>query len=928
MRATVVVASLLVVFGMLLAFVPQLAFSGIPSLVALTLGAAVVAYAVCCRRARPGLPWVALAAAFAAQGALAVVESSDLAVFSLPWSLPYFVSLGLLALATWAFVAPATLRDTTSLIDTGIVALATALVLYEFLLRPVAAAAADSVFLWSYGATAFGAVVLDVFFAAALVWLWVSLSPADRTGRVLYVALVTMFASNLAWQLSSIGELPWVNVAAAALALHPVLALVAAGLLATAALDRSSQSTVSGFSPDAELSTWRLLVVAVLAAVVPVLALIPYALRDESLAAPALPVLFTVLLWLLLASRVVRLLRAFRLALAVNAAVQDTTVQLLTAADPSRIDPLGQLPAAGTSPRQLPGAVAETLHHPASTAAMTLQSVARLAADRVELQQRLVDVEAQARSRALLEHTADAIVVVDSEDKVVFATPSAAPLFASAARSADVSGLFGTDVWDEVCAAAQSGSPQRFEATLAGAPSRAVQVSVSWVPDEEVFVVTVHDVSELRALASRLQVQAVTDPLTGLLNRAGLRDAVTSLAPDRFTLVLFDLDDFKQVNDLFGHQAGDDLLVDLAGRLLRALPPQTPVARLGGDEFAAVLTVDAGEALQVADATLVSFAAPYRLPQGTLHPGASAGVAADAGDLDETLRRADVALYAAKAGKKGSAVLFDDEQAEQFTSVLETALLLRHDEVAEQLQVAYQPIVAAGADGAATVVGFEALARWQHPTLGPVAPEVFLPLALRANALQLVSQSVLVAALRQWVRWERAGRGDVFVTVNVPPDQVADEAYVSWVLQQLALEGVPASALVVEVLESQLAPSLERLRSGAARLRDAGVRLFLDDFGTGFSSLARLSELEVDGVKTAREFLQSPSGRDLLAPVAALVTAAGVSQLVVEGVESARDVAAVAALAGAFQQGFAFDAPLTPDETMKRLVAPLLPATL
>ncbi|HWG93758.1 MAG TPA: EAL domain-containing protein, partial [Mycobacteriales bacterium] len=417
---------------------------------------------------------------------------------------------------------------------------------------------------------------------------------------------------------------------------------------------------------------------------------------------------------------------------------------------------------------------------------------------------------------------------------------------------------------------------------------------------------------ERKRLESALAHQALHDPLTGLANRTLFRDRVEH-ALERVrrhgtsAAVLFcDLDHFKGVNDSLGHSAGDELLVTVAQRLRTALREGDTLARFGGDEFT-VLAEDLASPEQagvLAARVQEALALPVAVGGQVVHVGVSTGIvlARPADDPETLLRDADIALYAAKEAGRGRVAWFDDRLHAAVVRRVALESDLREAVREGTLSVAYQPVVDTSTGEAVLV---EALVRWHHPVLGPLPPSEFLGVAEQCGVLAALDRLVLARAVRDVARWRAAGRGWVPVSVNLSGRALADPGLVDDVLGVLAREGVPTSALVLEIVEDA---SVDVAAAGRlAALREAGVRLALDDFGAGPSSLQQFLTLSVDVLKLDGALLQAElgagdRGRTLLGLLARVGEDLGV-HVVAEGVETAAQLAVVQALGLRLGQG-------------------------
>jgi diguanylate cyclase (GGDEF)-like protein len=363
-------------------------------------------------------------------------------------------------------------------------------------------------------------------------------------------------------------------------------------------------------------------------------------------------------------------------------------------------------------------------------------------------------------------------------------------------------------------------------------------------------------------LARRRQEEALHDGLTGLPNRTlfGLRvKRVCSLkAPGdrpRAAIMLLDLDHFKEINDTLGHHVGDQLLTAVAERLTRSLRPGDTVARLGGDEFA-VLAVDLDgpqDALEVGQRVLDALAQPFTIDGVRLDVEGSLGISlhpqhGDHNDL--LLRTADIALYAAKV-ERSCVRMYDPSQDSHTLERLALATDLREGLDRGQLFLHYQPQIDTESG---SVIGFEALVRWQHPRLGVLMPDSFLPIVENTGLIGPLTMEVLDMALGAVALWRKAGH-DISVAVNLSVRHLTDLSLPQLIQDCLAKHAVPPGALVLEVTETLIMTDPGRAMGVLALLKDCGIGLAIDDFGTGYSSLAYLRRLHVNELKIDKSFV-------------------------------------------------------------------------
>jgi diguanylate cyclase (GGDEF)-like protein len=427
-----------------------------------------------------------------------------------------------------------------------------------------------------------------------------------------------------------------------------------------------------------------------------------------------------------------------------------------------------------------------------------------------------------------------------------------------------------------------------------------------------------------------LSQEASTDSLTGLANRAAfydqLRATLGSPRPVGDQALLFvDLDDFKDVNDTLGHAAGDELLRVVSARLVAAVRPVDVVARLGGDEFALLLeeVPDVAHALILAERIVVALDEAVQIGAQTVHVGASVGLAMrdDYSTIEGWVREADVAMYAAKARGKN--------RVERYNAMLDDAAVARQllkDEVAVaaergELVVEYQPVVDLQRG---TLIGLEALVRWQHPTQGLLPPSAFIELAEESGAILSVGAWVFETAARQLSSWQRRyGRPDLWMSINVSVRQIEEPGYADKVQAVLAAIGLEPASIVIEVTESVLADPMGGSAAALTELRTRGIRVALDDFGTGYSSIGYLRQLPVDFLKIDRSFVAGTSpgapGNSLLEAIVGMGQHLGL-EIIPEGIEQPTELAELRSIGCRIGQGFLMSRPVSPGQIEAFLV--------
>ncbi len=385
--------------------------------------------------------------------------------------------------------------------------------------------------------------------------------------------------------------------------------------------------------------------------------------------------------------------------------------------------------------------------------------------------------------------------------------------------------------------------------------------------------------------------------------------------------LLVDLDRFRDVNDTLGHDEGDRLLHGVGQRLRTALRNEDLLGRLGGDEFAVVIAgTDADGAQRAAQRLRAALRAPLRLADMPVPATASVGIAlapAHGSTVKDLLARAEEAMYEAKRECSGQRV-FDSGCQQSSRDRLRLRVELSSVFEDGQLELRYQP----KADlRTGQVTSVEALVRWRHPVDGVRPPDVFLPEMERAGLMPLLTERVLDLALGDHVRWRAAG-APLPVSVNVPASVIVKETFVDVVRDALARHGLPPATLTVEVTEDGLMTARERAQRVLAGLRSAGVRVSLDDYGTGFCSLAYLHELPADELKLDRSFLEdiehSASAAEIVRSTVGLAHALDLT-IVAEGVESAASWAALSGWGCDEAQGYFVSPPIESDRVLEWL---------
>jgi diguanylate cyclase (GGDEF)-like protein len=435
------------------------------------------------------------------------------------------------------------------------------------------------------------------------------------------------------------------------------------------------------------------------------------------------------------------------------------------------------------------------------------------------------------------------------------------------------------------------------------------------------------EIQEKERYSSELARLARQDALTGLYNRSSLTERLeTAIAeaaarntPGRatnFVAVLFiDLDKFKEVNDVRGHFAGDQVLRTVARRLSNRLGTSADLARWGGDEFVVVLRQlndpDGLDAMLLANTLCDGLAQPIDIEPEPVVIGATVGIAIypEHGKTQEDLiRAADVAMYEAKQDRAASRIrMFDQALADDLARRHRFAQSLGRAIAEDALSILFQPIVVVPGGHC---LAMEALLRWRHPELGLVPPSEFIPLAERSGDIVAIGRWVLIEACRIAVTWP--GEDPPAVSINVSTAQVTAGCLVDDVCEAMRRSGLPPRRLHIELTESLFAGNQERVGPTLQALREMGVRISLDDFGTGFSSLAYLQSLPVDTIKIDKKFVDDIEGesRSIVNAIVSISKALDF-ELIAEGVETERQMSTLISMGVASQQGYLLARPLT-----------------
>ena len=550
---------------------------------------------------------------------------------------------------------------------------------------------------------------------------------------------------------------------------------------------------------------------------------------------------------------------------------------------------------------------------------------------------RAVQAEAQGESeqrfRALVQRATDMITVLDEQGRLSWESPAVERILGWGAghRLGQTGGEF-------VHPEDQATASGAFEAVLADpAVSQSVEMRLvdsqgRWRWAESMFtnlldeptvrgiVINHRVVDERKVLEDELVHRAFHDSLTGLANRALLRGrvegsvGVAGPAGCRNSVLFIDLDDFKTVNDGFGHGIGDQLLIEVSDRLRGCVGQPNLTARLGGDEFAVLVEDPSGagdRASVVARRLMEALERPFDVAGHQLRVSASIGIAqfGERADADTVLMQADLAMYHAKASGKGQFAFFSEEMQEVVMHRLDVESWLRAALQTEEITVHYQPIISM-TDGRVDMV--EALVRWRHPTMGMLSPADFLDVAEETGLIVPLGKVVLREACRHIRRWRDEFDDTMMVSVNLSAAQLRDPSLPEVIHQAMTEAGIGPGALMVEVTEGALISDVAGARTLLESLWSLGVTIAIDDFGTGYSSLSHLQRFPVDVIKIDKSFVDSVCVGSEESMVVRSVLAIGAEfglQVVAEGIESEEQHVELQRLGCDFGQGYLYAMP-------------------
>ncbi|TNC96337.1 MAG: PAS/PAC sensor-containing diguanylate cyclase/phosphodiesterase [Gallionellaceae bacterium] len=445
---------------------------------------------------------------------------------------------------------------------------------------------------------------------------------------------------------------------------------------------------------------------------------------------------------------------------------------------------------------------------------------------------------------------------------------------------------------------------------------------------------TTQDITERKLAEDRIQYLANFDTLTGLPNRHQAEDHIKyalELAKRRnehLALVFLDLDRFKDINDTLGHSIGDALLIQLAKRLRSSLREEDTVSRLGGDEFIAMFPgVDASGVTQVVNKLLDVIAKPYQVEQYELNITASIGIALypeDGTDMESLSRNADTAMYRAKQEGQNGYRFFTAEMQVRSARKMQLANALRHALDRKQLQLVYQPQLSMHAG---SVIGAEALLRWQHPELGTISPAEFIPVAEDSGMIIQIGEWVLRQAVRQAKTWMEKGISPLIMAVNLSAIQFRQPGLPDMVSRIMNEEGLPPEYLELELTEGVAMHDPQSAITMINELHDRGIRMSVDDFGTGYSSLSYLKKFKVYKLKIDQSFVRDintdPEDKAIVGAIISMAKSLGL-KTIAEGVETEGQLAFLREQGCDEVQGYYYSKPL-PVEQFEAFVISRIP---
>lgn len=555
--------------------------------------------------------------------------------------------------------------------------------------------------------------------------------------------------------------------------------------------------------------------------------------------------------------------------------------------------------------------------------------------------------ESEQLVRGIMENVPDGMVTIDDNGRIESFNLAAERLFGF--KAAEVVGKNVSLLMPHAIAAFHDRYIQRYldtgRAGILGVGPREVRarckngsefpmelaVSEMTVGGRRLFIGSMRDVTQRKIMEERLKTISVRDPLTGLANRALLHEQLSQLVEqakrggEDLAVIFVDLDDFKVVNDSLGHGGGDSLLQEAANRLRKIMRQSDIVARLGGDEFVVVSCVKRSEdASNIAEKIISSIAKPVVLQGESIFMSVSIGISTwpnDAEDAEALIRHADMAMYQAKESGKNAYRFFTPDMNEAAKERLGLVRRLRLGIERDQFFLEYQPQIDVQTG---ETIAIEALVRWREPGLGVIPPAKFVPIAEETGLIGLLGEWVLNAACTDAKSWQSRLPKMPRVAVNISGQQFRRSNLIAMVDQVLEKSGLDPCLLELEITESVFLRNLTENVAVLKALRQRGVRISIDDFGTGFSSLSYLKSLPIDALKIDRSFIREiTTAKDSAAIVIAIISLAKSLDLdiVAEGVEEGAQLEFLRAEECPFAQGFLFARPMLAAEMLSALAS-------
>jgi diguanylate cyclase (GGDEF)-like protein/PAS domain S-box-containing protein len=553
----------------------------------------------------------------------------------------------------------------------------------------------------------------------------------------------------------------------------------------------------------------------------------------------------------------------------------------------------------------------------------------------LDLQEERLNVisESEARFKALVQNADGLIAVLENDSRVRYASPATQALLGQ-----DADSTTGKFFWSEVLNVADADAhkldhddkelPLELRIRRNDGEQRELEVRVQNHLDHphlQGIVVNAHDITERKTLEHQLRYQALHDPLTDLPNRRFFAQRLeTALAEtlNKVAVLFIDLEGIKLVNDSFGHDRGDLLLLEASRRIGHCLRSEDTLGRLGGDELVAVLpsVLDENSALEVSKRILKALTLPFTIESQDIFLNPSIGISLNTSQAtpNDLVRHAGIAMYQAKREVKGI-LFFESQMGEEAPERLRLESDMRRGLEKDEFTVYYQPKVDLKTG---KIVSLEALVRWQHPKRGFVSPAKFIPFAEETGLIEPLGKIVLETACRQAVSWQPKKGAPLVMAVNLSAIQFRNPNLVQDIAEILIRSGLPPQALELEITESAVLGDVNATIRTLEELKQLGIRLAIDDFGTGYSNLGHLRRFPVDVLKIDQSFVKGMSGKDDDTPIVeAVISLAKALNLhvVAEGVETAQQMKQLKDMGCDLGQGYYFAKPL-PSEAIAEML--------